>query len=170
MRTHTVPRIGAIAALPLIIALGVIPLAGCSPDQPAEEPPAEEQPAEVAPVPEEPSVPEEALISVQDLKGMMDAGEGLTLVDVRSRAAYTRSFIPGSVNIPGGAQFELRLREVPHEGLVVLIGAVGTDLAPSYQTLVDNDYDPASIRAVEGGVQAWGDAGYPLDSDDAYAC
>ena len=164
--------------------MALVPLAGCASGSGAPEgegPATQEQPAAGDGASSEgdaPSsdagtasaIPESAVISVDDLHSMLDAGDDVTVVDVRSRAGYTSMMIPGSKNLPAGQQFELRLREVPTDKPVALIGSDTTDLAPEYNVLLQNGFSPDSIRVVEGGVQAWVKAGYPTESNSEYAC
>ena len=172
------------AALALAGLMALVPLAGCASGSGAPEgegAATQEQPAADGASSEgdassqdgaatASAIPENAVISVDDLHSMLDAGDDVTVVDVRSRAGYTSMMIPGSKNLPAGQQFELRLREVPTDKPVVLIGSDTTDLAPEYNVLLQNGFSPDSIRVVEGGVQAWVKAGYPTESNSEYAC
>lgn len=181
MRREMAIRAGALA---LAAAMAVVSLAGCSQpmvNEGGETPGAEQgaadgaqgaegnqQPAEQQPAAQ--AIPESAIISVDDLHSMLEAGEDVTVVDVRSRAGFTSMAISGSKNLPAGQQFELRLREVPADKPVVLIGSDASDLSPEYNVLLENGFGADSIRVVEGGVQAWSRAGYPTESNNEYAC
>lgn len=37
-----------------------------------------------------------------EVKGMLDRNEGVTIIDVRQPADYTKSHIPGAINLPYG--------------------------------------------------------------------
>ena len=39
-------------------------------------------------------------ISAKELKGMLDRGEGLVLVDARDEVHYTRGHLPGAISVP----------------------------------------------------------------------
>jgi phage shock protein E len=51
-------------------------------------------------------------ISVEEVKRRLDHGEGILLLDVRSREAYDQSHIKGALSLPG-KEAETRFREVP---------------------------------------------------------
>ena len=67
----------------------------------------------------EPSLPativEVPRIRPQELKERLDAGEKLTLVDTRARAAYESRHIPGALSIPL-PEVEARIDELPRSG------------------------------------------------------
>lgn len=179
------------AVLVLAGALAAVPLAGCAggqgeegAGQPAAEQGQQPQTPEGSQAPEgseasgtdegqqapQQAIPESAIISVEDLHSMLESGDDVTVVDVRSRAGYTSMSIPGSRNLPAGQQFELRMREIPTDKPVVLIGASDTDLTPEYNMLLQSGFNADSIRVVEGGVQGWAQAGYPTESNTEYKC
>ena len=52
-----------------------------------------------------------ARITAEEVKGRLDRGEAVLLVDVRSREAYDQSHIKGALSLPG-KEAEARLREL----------------------------------------------------------
>lgn len=87
--------------------------------------------------------------------------DGFALIDIRSLADFSTLHIPGASCLPAGRVFEIRVREVPDDQNVVLVGQDGSRLAETWQTLMDNGYDPECVWVVEDGMDAWFEAGYP---------
>ena len=93
------------------------------------------------------------------------------LIDIRVSAFYAGGFIPGSVNIPGGKQFELRLREVALDRKIILVSGYGyQQVAGVIATLQDADVPQANIFVLQDGVTGWVDAGYSLLIDKGRRC
>lgn len=128
------------------------------------------------------TVPEESLISVDELYEMLGgeeldkaakaaaAREGtvvlddeLAVIDILSLAIFSDLHVPGAKSVPAGRVFEIRLREVPKDKTVILIDKDGSRLVETWQTLLDHDYDPEKILVVEGGTDAWFAAEYPTE-------
>ena len=128
------------------------------------------------------AVPEESVISVDELYEMLGgeeldkaakvaaAREGtvvlddeLAVIDIRSLAIFSDLHVPGAKCVPAGRVFEIRLREVPNDKTVILIDEDGSRLVETWQTLLDHDYDPEKILVVEGGTDAWFAAEYPTE-------
>lgn len=59
-----------------------------------------------------------AFISVDDVKGLLDRGAPVLLVDVRSREEYLARHIAGAISVPL-SDLHARYPEIPREGLVV---------------------------------------------------
>jgi rhodanese-related sulfurtransferase len=103
-------------------------------------------------------------MSLGELKSQVEGGGGDFLVlDVRERDAFDRGHIPGARLLPRG-QLELRVNEeLPDPTRRVLVycelGQISTLAAA---TLRDMGYQRAV--ALDGGMQAWRAAGYPVES------
>ncbi len=91
-------------------------------------------------------------LSVQELKRKMDAGEALTLVDVRESWEYEIAQIAGSKLIPLG-ELEERLAELPREGILVLQCHSGG--RSEQATLLLQEAGFANVYNLEGGIEAW---------------
>jgi rhodanese-related sulfurtransferase len=88
------------------------------------------------------------------------------VLDVRERDAYEKGHVPGARSIPRG-QLELCVNEELPDPTVRIVcycdfGRIST-LAVA--TLRDLGYQRAV--AVDGGMRAWRDAGYPLETGPA---
>lgn len=103
-------------------------------------------------------------MSLTELKTRVEAAEeALILLDVRERGAYENGHIPRARLLPRG-QLELRVNEdLPDPTLRILVycelGRIST-LATA--TLRELGYKRAV--ALDGGIKAWREAGYPLRS------
>ncbi len=101
-------------------------------------------------------------MALAELKARNDAAKGeLLVLDVRERDAYEQGHIPGARLLPRG-QLELRVnQDLPDPTLRIVtcceLGRVST-LATA--TLREMGYQRAA--ALDGGMQAWREAGYPV--------
>lgn len=101
-------------------------------------------------------------MSLAELKAHVDGGDAsLIVLDVRERDAYEAGHVPGARLLPRG-QLELRVdRELPDPTRRILtcceLGQISTLAAA---TLRDMGFRHAT--ALDGGMAAWRDAGYPL--------
>ena len=101
-------------------------------------------------------------MSMAQLKASIEGGRSDTVIlDVRERDAYENGHIPGALHLPRG-QLELRVNEElkdPTRRIVVCceFGRIST-LATA--TLRSMGYSGAV--ALDGGLKAWREAGYPL--------
>ena len=105
-----------------------------------------------------------AFMSMEEVRAWVAAGTAdLVILDVRERDAYEAGHIPGARHAPRG-QLELRVDQLlPDPTARVLtcceFGKISTLAAATLRTL-------GFTRAValDGGMKAWRDAGYPLDA------
>ena len=59
-------------------------------------------------------------ITLKELKGLLDAKEKVTLVDVRGQLHHNLGHIPGAVSMPFPDGIETRHHTLPPDGLIVL--------------------------------------------------
>ena len=101
-------------------------------------------------------------MSLAELRSRIEtAPDGLIVLDVRERDAYAAGHIPGARILPRG-QLELRVnQELPDPTRSILVccelGQIST-LATA--TLRDMGF--MYTVALDGGIKAWREAGYPL--------
>ncbi len=106
-----------------------------------------------------------SFMSLDELKARVDAhDEELVILDVRERDAYANGHVRGARHLPRG-QLELRVNEeLPDPTLRILticeFGRVSTLAAA---TLRQIGFQRAI--ALDGGMKAWREAGYPLAVD-----
>lgn len=138
--------------LALLIAVGC---GASSPSAPPPTPTSGAAPAPAAPVAQRGSV------DVAGLKSVVDGGPAL-VVDVRTPEEFATGHVPGARNIPVSALPD-RLAELAdaRDKDVYLICAVGGRSARATAMLAEAGFThPINV---EGGTDAWRDAGYPLE-------
>lgn len=106
-------------------------------------------------------VPASQVIYADQLHSMINAGDDLFVVDVRSRGEYNAGYIDGALNIPAGRQIDIRMDEIPRDRTVVIISRADNRLGEVWATLVACGYDSTLIYVVSDGMRGWDRAGYP---------
>lgn len=86
------------------------------------------------------------------LKGMLDRGERITIVDIRNGAEYRDSHIPGAINIPESL---LPTRDLPPIGKVIVCGDGFSDEVLRTAVSALNAKAGMQAEALEGGFPAW---------------
>ena len=108
-----------------------------------------------------------AFMSMEEVRRHVDARDpALVILDVRERDAFRAGHVPGSRNVPRG-ELELRAdRELPDPtARIVTCCQLGKISTLAAQTLRIMGYTRAV--ALDGGVEAWKQAGYPLEASAA---
>lgn len=100
----------------------------------------------------------QSMISAEALQARLNAGERLQLIDVRSPGEYQTVHIPGAMNLPM-EQVEARLEDLHRHDPVVLVCQSGRRACLTEETLRHHRDD---LLILEGGTQAWKDAGLPV--------
>lgn len=101
-------------------------------------------------------------ISLESLKGLTEARDtDLIVLDVRERDAYEAGHVPGARLLPRG-QLELRVNDElpdPTRRIVTVceFGRISTLAAATLRDLGFNH-----VVALDGGMKAWREAGFPL--------
>lgn len=116
------------------------------------------------------SIPNDAIVSIDELDAMLKSDNPPTVVDIRSRNDYDFAFIAGSKNIPAGRQLEARADEIPRDGVVVLIGLDNSRVAQARQTLLDAGFDENNVKVADGGIDAWSSLGKHIESRSSRKC
>ena len=97
-------------------------------------------------------------IDASTLRGMLERGERITVVDVRKREAYAEDSIPGSVNfdaydaLHAGDQRTMQGLELPEGARVVTVCNRGHSSAVAAEQLRRQGYE---AYCLEGGLEAW---------------
>jgi glyoxylase-like metal-dependent hydrolase (beta-lactamase superfamily II)/rhodanese-related sulfurtransferase len=104
-------------------------------------------------------------MAMQEALEHVERSDGtLTVVDVREHDEYAAGHIPGAIHIPRG-QLELRVdRELPDPTRRIVtccrLGKISTLAAATLRSM-----GYTRVVALDGGLEAWSRAGYPLVQD-----
>ncbi|HXY97121.1 MAG TPA: DedA family protein/thiosulfate sulfurtransferase GlpE [Steroidobacteraceae bacterium] len=106
-----------------------------------------------------------ARISVEELKRQIEQGDAPVIVDVRSTTAQTLEArrIPGAVNVP--VQDAARhLSELPRDREIILYCTCPNEASAAKvaRLLMNNGF--RRVRPLKGGLEAWIDAGHPVEA------
>jgi glyoxylase-like metal-dependent hydrolase (beta-lactamase superfamily II)/rhodanese-related sulfurtransferase len=102
-------------------------------------------------------------MAMQELRRRIESGDpGLAILDVREADAYAAGHVPGAIHLPRG-QLELRADAVfPDPTLRILtyceFGKISTIAAATLRSMGFR-----GAIALDGGIRAWKQAGYPLE-------
>jgi rhodanese-related sulfurtransferase len=92
---------------------------------------------------------------------MQQAGEPLTLLDVRDQQEVNLGHIPGAVHISRG-NLETKIEaQVPRDAHVIVYCASGNRSALAADTLRDMGY--TSVASLAGGFRGWAEAGNEVE-------
>jgi len=101
-----------------------------------------------------------AIISPQDAKAKLDGGEAAT-IDVRLPYTWAGDRIRGSINLPN-LSIQFRQAEVPAGKELIFYGANTAKAEAAAKKAVELGYEQVAV--IEGGFDAWLDAGLPSES------
>jgi rhodanese-related sulfurtransferase len=105
-------------------------------------------------------------MSLEELESRVTSSDaGLIVLDVREREAYESGHVPGAMHLPRG-QLELRVnQDLPDPTRRIVscceFGRISTLAAATLRTMGFR-----RAVALDGGMQAWREAGYPLERDE----
>ena len=109
-------------------------------------------------------------ITCEDLKGMLDRGEPVIVIDTRKSTEYETGHIKSAVNVyydPTGESMErsLMLSAMPVDMLLVPYCECDDDSTSALMgiELLDLRYDPDKVKALKGGLPRWRELGYPQE-------
>lgn len=103
-------------------------------------------------------------LSMSELTARVATGSlGLVLLDVREREQFDAGHIPGAVHLPRG-QLELRVNDMLPDPTARILtccefGRISTLAAATLRTLGFR-----RAAALDGGIKAWRESGFPLES------
>ena len=106
-----------------------------------------------------------ARISVDELKQKLDAGEALTIVDVRHTMDLEANphLIPGAVHMPF-EEIDQRHHEIPRDRDIVLYCACPNEVSSARTALRLKRNGVSRVRPLEGGLDAWRARNFPLEA------
>ena len=98
--------------------------------------------------------------NVQDVKRRMDAGEKMTLVDVREETEWANGHLPGAIHLGKGIiERDIETRVPDTSAKLVLYCGGGFRSALSADNLQKMGY--TNVESMDGGWKGWVAAGYP---------
>ena len=102
-------------------------------------------------------------VSLEELKRRIDAGEKMTLLDVREKDEWRGGFIPGALSIPRGFLEIQAEQKLPDKNArIVAYCAGGTRSALAAATLQELGY--THVETANPGFVRWKDLGWPMDT------
>src|SRR5688572_22411235 len=94
----------------------------------------------------------DSTITPDDLARRIEAGEKLTLIDVRANTLFKQGHIPGAINIPAAL---VPQKQLPPLGIAVIYDAgLGADAA-NEAAAAFNQKSGITAKVLEGGFAAW---------------
>lgn len=91
-------------------------------------------------------------IAPDDLQRYREAGETVTVIDLRPPEAFRKAHVTGARSIPIG-ELRRQLTAVPRTGRVALYGTTEPEVAAAYQALRDAGY--RNVMVLAGGLGEW---------------
>src|SRR5580704_15764733 len=102
-------------------------------------------------------------ISLEELQRRVDAGEKMSLVDVREKDEWRAGYIPGAVSLPRGFLEIQAEQKLPDKNAhIVAYCAGGTRSALAAATLQDLGY--TNVETANPGFVRWKDLGFPIET------
>lgn len=101
--------------------------------------------------------------TVDAVKARLDAGEKLTIIDVREESEFTRDHVPGAIHLGKGVierDVEGRFPDAGAELILYCGGGFRSALAAD--NLLRMGY--TNVVSMDGGIRDWRGKGYPLTS------
>ena len=103
-------------------------------------------------------------VPAERVKRMLESGEKLLFVDLRSTSDFQKSRLPGARSIPI-AELQKRYQEIPKSGRVILYCSCppgGIDESYSYLALRGKGY--RNISVLQDGFSGWLQRNFPTES------
>lgn len=100
-------------------------------------------------------------VTPQDLRRRLDAGEDVTIIDIRERDEFAQGHLPGAVLVPRGF-LELQIEQLEHDRTrsIVLYCAGGVRSALAARNLKEMGYE--KVASLISGYNGWKNAGFPF--------
>ena len=95
------------------------------------------------------------------VKHLLEAGQRVILIDLRTVEEYRKSRLPGALSIPL-SELRGRFQDIPKTGLVVLYCACpSAEIHAAYLFLRDQSY--RNLAVMDGDFSFWVKMGYPVE-------
>lgn len=102
-------------------------------------------------------------ISATHLKKMIDSGEPLRLVDVRSREDYAKEHIKGAISMPLDSLDKAKEQLKADDPIIVYCDSFVCSASTSAAKMLTN-MGFKNVRDYKGGLREWKMSGFPTES------
>lgn len=99
-----------------------------------------------------------------DVARLLNAGD-MTLVDVRDHDEWAKAHVKDAVHLPL-AELGQRAGELPRDGVLVFICRTGKRSEKAAEQVAEHGITAGNVT---GGMDAWAEAGLPVEQEDAAA-
>src|SRR5205823_7571456 len=100
-------------------------------------------------------------VSIDDVKGQLDRGEKLLLIDVREESEFAKDHLPGAIHLGKGViERDIEARVPDLNTTLVLYCGGGFRSALAADNLQKMGY--TNVISMDGGVRGWREKNYPL--------
>ena len=106
-------------------------------------------------------------VSLEDLKARIDAGEDITLVDVREKDEWRQGHIPGAVHVPRGFLEMQAASRLPNKDAKIVAYCAG-GIRSAFATKMLQDLGYTNVESANPGFGDWKDKGFPVDAPFAF--
>jgi rhodanese-related sulfurtransferase len=100
-------------------------------------------------------------VNAAELKSMIDNGEDLTIIDVRTPEEYNGGHIPGSISVPINTIKDFET--LPYDGKVVLYCTAGVRSSKASKIFASKGVE--ELMDLKGGIRAWEKSGGEVITD-----
>lgn len=100
-------------------------------------------------------------VSVEQARGMIDSDPDVIVLDVRTENEYEAGHIAGTELVPL-SELEQRTGELDKDDALLVYCKSGTKSVEASNILIQHEFE--SVYNMEGGINAWVNAGYPVVS------
>ena len=104
-------------------------------------------------------------ISSTELKKLSDRGK-VSLIDARTDGEYKEGHIPGALTITS-RELEQRLESLTPGTVIIAYGDASRPESGVRGAQIFMELGYPKVIALEGGFQAWRDAGHPVEAQDS---
>lgn len=104
-----------------------------------------------------------ARITPLELKERLDAGESVTIIDLRDAIEWDGGKIPGALQISHG-QLEEAIPALPSQNEIVLYCSCPNEVTSARSALQIKRHGVEHVRPLEGGFELWRDLGFPVEA------
>jgi rhodanese-related sulfurtransferase len=108
---------------------------------------------------------ETAIITMEELRRKLDAGDAFVLVDALAPMVYAHSHLPGAINLPASSIGTDTIgRRIPDRGTEIVVYCTSPECDDSHATVRRlEELGYTNVRRYAGGKNEWRDAGLPLE-------